>query len=530
MHKHEKVRRARREYYVLIIGVTLCLIAGRICSITSKEGDTAFQSANDRSRWCTVAALVEDGTYQIDRLVNFTNEKKRRPWYTIDMVRHRGEDGKLHYYSSKPPLFPTMVAGVYWFVHQFDGLSMTEQPIYVPRLILLLVNLPMMGVFLWYLIACIEMIGQGEWSRRFTATAACFGTMLTAFAVTLNNHLPAAMAMAIVCYLYMKAADKLLEEEPFELRDLPLQYWVLAGLAAGFAVANELPALSMTVGWIYLVHKLSKRAVAPFVGGVAVVAIAFFATNFIAHSSLRPAYAHRSDGEQVATIPSQQQPSNETIQNTLADAGVIGASTTISITTSGEADRWAVQSDQDDLFSLRQAPGSDQWSLNHWGDWYDYPGSYWDDGKRKGVDLGEPSRIVYLFNMLFGYYGIFAITPLWVLLPQGFYRSTRRGPRDFRRLAGVIAASTLVCILFYLFRPTIDRNYGGVSACFRWMLWFTPLWFVVITPTIDELAVAQKRRAALLALACAGVFSMSFALETPWQSPWIYQLWQFWTG
>ena len=135
MHKHEKVRRARREYYVLIIGVTLCLIAGRICSITSNEGDPAFQSANDRSRWCTVAALVEDGTYQIDRLVNFTNEKKRRPWYTIDMVRHRGEDGKLHYYSSKPPLFPTMVAGVYWFVHQFDGLSMTEQPIYVPRLI-----------------------------------------------------------------------------------------------------------------------------------------------------------------------------------------------------------------------------------------------------------------------------------------------------------------------------------------------------------------------------------------------------------
>ncbi len=530
MHRHDKARKARREYYALIMIVTLCLVAGRICSITSKEGDTAFQSANDRSRWCTVAALVEDGTYEIDRLVNLTNEKKRRPWYSIDMVRHRGSDGKLHFYSSKPPLFPTMVAGVYWIIHQFDGLSMTEQPIYVPRLILLLVNLPMMGVFLWCVIACIEMTGQGEWSRRFIATAVCFGTMLTAFAVTLNNHLPAAMAMAVVCFLYIKSADKLLEEEPFELRDLPIRHWIFAGLAAGFAVANELPALCMVVGWIYLVERLSKRAVAPFVGGIAVVAIAFFATNFIAHGSLRPAYAHRSDGDLVTTIASEQRPSNESIQNALTDAGEIDSSTTISVTTSGEADRWRVQSAQDELFSLRQNPGSDQWSINQWGDWYDYPGSYWDNGNRKGVDLGEPSRLVYLFNMLVGYYGVLSITPLWFLLPQGFYRSTRRGPRDFRRMVAVIGFSTVVCILFYVLRPTIDRNYGGVSACFRWMLWFTPLWFVVITPSIDELAVSPKRRLALLALASVGVFSMSFALETPWQSPWIYQLWQFWTG
>ena len=37
-------------------------------------------------------------------------------------------------------------------------------------------------------------------------------------------------------------------------------------------------------------------------------------------------------------------------------------------------------------------------------------------------------------------------------------------------------------------RPQIDRNYGGVSSCFRWVLWFAPLWLVVIAPVIDQWA------------------------------------------
>ncbi len=43
-----------------------------------------FLSANDRSRWDTVRALVEHGTYAIDDVI-------REPgWDTIDMVKHPG--------------------------------------------------------------------------------------------------------------------------------------------------------------------------------------------------------------------------------------------------------------------------------------------------------------------------------------------------------------------------------------------------------------------------------------------------------
>src|SRR5688572_30223574 len=42
-----------------------------------------FLSANDRSRWTTIRALVEHGTYAIDDIVAEPN------WDTIDMVKHQ---------------------------------------------------------------------------------------------------------------------------------------------------------------------------------------------------------------------------------------------------------------------------------------------------------------------------------------------------------------------------------------------------------------------------------------------------------
>ena len=37
------------------------------------------------------------------------------------MVQHKGRDGKLHLYSSKPPLLATLLAGEYWLIHEFAG-------------------------------------------------------------------------------------------------------------------------------------------------------------------------------------------------------------------------------------------------------------------------------------------------------------------------------------------------------------------------------------------------------------------------
>ena len=85
----------------------MAAVTGRIGSARSRDGHTPFFSANDRSRWSMISALVDEGTYVIDRV------RERPGWKTIDMVRHVGRDGQPHYYSSKPTLLPTLLAAEY---------------------------------------------------------------------------------------------------------------------------------------------------------------------------------------------------------------------------------------------------------------------------------------------------------------------------------------------------------------------------------------------------------------------------------
>ena len=70
-------------------------------------------TANDISRWCTVWSLLERNTYVIDEC----------PWQTDtqDKVEHApkggggadgGQGAVKHFYSSKPALISTMIAGI----------------------------------------------------------------------------------------------------------------------------------------------------------------------------------------------------------------------------------------------------------------------------------------------------------------------------------------------------------------------------------------------------------------------------------
>ena len=112
------------------------------------EGESAFHSANDRSRWATVRALGDHGTYEIDEVSESGQAIK---WSTIDMVRHVGSDGYMHSYSSKPTLYPTMVTGVYKAIKMTTGMTITDQSLWVPRIILMFTNVLPWGVFLFFL-------------------------------------------------------------------------------------------------------------------------------------------------------------------------------------------------------------------------------------------------------------------------------------------------------------------------------------------------------------------------------------------
>ena len=68
--------------------------------------------------------------YEIDDVIEIRDPNtRRRTWYTIDMVRHRGADGKQHYYSSKPPLLPTLVHGGLYCDSSRDGGDADERSV-----------------------------------------------------------------------------------------------------------------------------------------------------------------------------------------------------------------------------------------------------------------------------------------------------------------------------------------------------------------------------------------------------------------
>ena len=495
----------------------LAVVAGRIAVVRSADGGTAMLSANDRSRWATVASLVEHGTYRIDRLVARVDpvHRNRRPFDSIDKVMHVGTDGKFHAYSSKPPLLATMVAAVYWPIHAATGLTITRYPGYVPRLILAIVNLPTLAILFYATFASIRPRLTDLWTRTYAAIAVAFGTMLTPMAVSLNNHLPAAAATAVVLAIFLSRTWT------------PVRLFV-AATAAALAVACELPSLAMlclwsvmfalvAAGWIGQHDDASEPPrVARVLGtlavvtGLVLVAAAFFGTNYIAHRSLRMPYAHRGNGAIIQTVDSLDEidtndwrmvPSDEPGRRRLWS-------------TAGRPSRAVIATDNG--FEIRQ-----------WDDWYEYPGSYWQDGNRRGVDRGEPNRLRYAMHMLIGHHGVLSITPIWILSVAGtmlgLFRAGLRRLRIDRHDAVILAtaAVTTVCIAFYIARPEIDRNYGGVSSCFRWLLWLTPLWFHTAATTLRKFEHSASFRYLAAALLAPSVFSAAIALDNPWQSPWI---------
>ena len=134
----DRLARLRWGVYLILIAVAVGNMTGRILAVNSADGSEQHQrpflSANDRSRWLTVRALVEHGTYAIDDVVREPN------WDTIDMVQHTGADGEMHLYSSKPPLLATLVAGEYWLINRATGWTLGDHPYEIGRFMLITIN------------------------------------------------------------------------------------------------------------------------------------------------------------------------------------------------------------------------------------------------------------------------------------------------------------------------------------------------------------------------------------------------------
>src|SRR6185312_8708258 len=107
---------ARRYAALLIITAATSIAAGHLLRQPS------FMTANDISRWCTVWSLLERGTYAIDDC----------PWQidTQDKVQRPPQTG--HFYSSKPALISTAIAGLLYPARRFTRVPL-DKVVEVPR-------------------------------------------------------------------------------------------------------------------------------------------------------------------------------------------------------------------------------------------------------------------------------------------------------------------------------------------------------------------------------------------------------------
>ncbi|MGH7199682.1 MAG: hypothetical protein ACREJB_03695, partial [Planctomycetaceae bacterium] len=232
-----------------------------------------LQSANDRSRWCTVYALVENGSYAIDGILDEPG------WQTIDIVRHEG-----HFYSTKPALLPTLVAGLYWLIKQATGWTLLENTAAVTRTILLLINLLPMLAALVVLSRMLQRYAKTDMARLFVLATASVGTFLTTFTVTLNNHTVAATAVVF-------ALDPALRI----LADGRREWWRFAtcGFFAAWACTNELPAALFGLALFgLLVWKSPAKTLPAFVPAALVPLAGFFVTTYLSTGGLKPFYMY----------------------------------------------------------------------------------------------------------------------------------------------------------------------------------------------------------------------------------------------
>jgi hypothetical protein len=241
--------------------------------------------ANDRSRWDTVRALVDEGTYcighreteegpdgkPVDRDRGIVTEDG---WGTIDKILLNKHD----FYSSKPPLLPTLVAGEYWLLRHGLGWSITKDRFWVVRTILLTFNALPFGVLLILLYRLFERHGVSDWGRLFLLATAAFGTFVSPFLVSLNNHTPATCCVLFALYPALTGPPSLGRA-------------ALSGFFAGLAAATELPAASFVAALMVLwVLRGSWKTLPGFLVAASLPIVALLVTNHLAIGQWSPAY------------------------------------------------------------------------------------------------------------------------------------------------------------------------------------------------------------------------------------------------
>lgn len=439
-------------------------------------------------------------------------------WDSIDVVKHGLRDevwdprnpSSGYLYSSKPTLLPTVMAAPYWILYNAFGLSLQKDPFLTARILLVVYNLIPLAVAFCCVARVINLLGRSNWSKVFALLSTLFGFFTLTFVATLNNHIPGFVSISIALW----AACEII---CLEKRDA--FHFFCAGFFGAFAVACELPALAFAgLLCVALLVKAPKKTTLISIPAGLIVVAAFFATNYVAHQTFVPAYAHKRDHMALKRA--------EIVEKT-TDPNAVDAELLF---------------DENDWYYYVYYPAGRPRApraaaLSHW-------------ANRTGVDRGEPSIGRYAFHSTIGLRGVFSLTPIWFLSLAGIFmwlfekeRGLPPGAFDLsdddkeryiklhdarmnftKALALIALLMTIAFFAFFLTRDQGDRNYGGVCCCPRWFFPLAPLFLPCLLPALDWLSTRKWGRALAYCLLFWSVVSAFYPTWNPWISPWPYQL------
>ena len=424
-----------------------------------------MHSPNDRSRFVTIRALVDNGTYAIGSIKangDFVDGSlvKEQGWDTIDKVLR--PDNQL-LYSSKPPLMPTVLAGEYWLLKTASGgrLNFAEHPLALVRIIVATANWLPFVIFLCLFSRLLSRLTSDPWVHLYALAAAAGGTYLSGFSVTLNNHTVAAFFMFFALY-------------PAVLIwcDGRREVWLfaLSGCFAAFAAVLELPATAFLAALVVGLGWKSPARTAAFLLPLAIVpAAAHFYTTYLATGGLSPAYDKKEWYE-------------------------------------FEGSYWKIDRDSGRLVGSSR---DEQGKLII--------------GDPKGIDNQFEPAPVYVFHMLLGHHGVFSLSPIFVFSALGVARVLADRSHRYWAVALLAAGLTFVLLIFYTFFAG-TRNYGGMTNGLRWFFWLIPLWLVFLPAGLEWKLPSRWCRPIALVFIALSAASAFYASRNPWTRPWLHEL------
>jgi hypothetical protein len=299
----DPTKHLRHTAYGLFITVAFGMMVGHIVGV-ERSGPSPIHGDNDRSRWATIRSLVEKQSYSIGHRAYYDEagtkyvdlgQQMEPGWGTIDKVLNpvpqwRNPDPKpgdflyaKYYYSSKPPLLSSVLAGEYWLLNKLFGWSLADDgKWYIVRGTLVTITAIPWLFALILMAKLIDRLSNSDTARLAAMAAVCYCTFVNPFANTLNNHTIAAWSVIFALYPILSAA---LKQQPIS---------TFGAMAAGFwsawTVTAELPAAAFAglLGLWILVQQ--PRMLIPFIVGVLPILAGFLLTNYLAIGTIIPAY------------------------------------------------------------------------------------------------------------------------------------------------------------------------------------------------------------------------------------------------